>query len=117
MSIFVLVDSIDKKAHVIINMDDIQEVAPFSSGGCLIQFRDGRLMKVKDSFDMFKQFVMQTVTTEQITDRIASIKAAAGVLEKEIPPETVQPKRGRPAKDPNALNIPKFDGFVPTDNE
>ena len=76
---FVEVDSVDKNCPVIINLDQVIEITPLSAGGCLISFTyDGdmgtRDIKVKNSYDQFKQFAMQTVTGEEIQARIDQIK-------------------------------------------
>jgi hypothetical protein len=48
------------------------EIAPLRTGGCEIAFPDQasvggkRTMKVTDSYSMFKQFAMQTVSAEDI---------------------------------------------------
>ena len=79
MSLFVEVNSVEKGCPVIINLDQVIEIAPLSAGGCLINFTyDGdmgpRSMKVKNSYDQFKQFAMQTVTGEEIEARVAKLK-------------------------------------------
>jgi hypothetical protein len=85
MSLFVEVDSIEKDTKVVINLDHIVEIAPLREGGTALFFNDGaavngiRSMKVKDSYNMFKQFAMQTVSSDMIADRIAKINLAAGV--------------------------------------
>ena len=81
MSLFVEVLSVDKNCKVIINMEQVIEITPLTKGGCEIVFTyDGdmgvRRMTVADSYDQFKQFAMQTVTGEQIQDRINAIKRA-----------------------------------------
>ena len=115
MSLFVEVDSVEKVAKVIINLDSVVEIAPLAAGGCLIYFADSaavngvRAMKVKDSYDMFKQFAMTTISTDDITKRIEAINKAAGVTK---PEETA-----KPAKKPAAIKIPKFDGTVEKTDE
>ena len=79
MSMFVEVNSVDKNCPVIINLDQVIEIAPLAAGGCQIYFSyDGdmgtREMKVSNSYDQFKQFAMQTVTGEEIQARIDNIK-------------------------------------------
>jgi hypothetical protein len=82
MSLFVEVDSVDKGCKVIINLEEVVEIAPLVSGGCAIFFTDGAGMnsrssfKVKNSYDEFKQFVMQTVSAEDITKRFPTKKKA-----------------------------------------
>lgn len=75
MSIFVEVNEVGaKNCKVIINLDHVLEIAPLTSGGCLIymaaQEAGGtRVMNVSDDYTSFKQFVMQTVTAESISKR------------------------------------------------
>jgi len=81
MSLFVEVDSIDKGCKVIINLDEVLEIAPLAAGGCVLFFADqsspgGKTSyKVKDSYDQFKQFAMQTVSAEDIAARFPSKKS------------------------------------------
>jgi hypothetical protein len=87
MSLFVEVNSIDKQCKVIINLDEVVEIAPLVEGGCAIFFADGAGMnsksaiKVSDEYDMFKQFVLQTVSTEDIQKKVKSLKAQAPAYE------------------------------------
>jgi len=79
MSLFVEVNSIEKKCPVIINLDTIAEIAPLAAGGCALFFADSAgsgsksSMLVSDNYTMFKQFAMQTVSGEMIADRIQKI--------------------------------------------
>ena len=101
MSTFVEVFSVEKNCTVIINLDSILEIAPLSAGGCQIYFPDAAAvggkssMKVRDSYSMFKQFALQTVTPEDIAKNIARMSN----IEKESYPQTNLPpepeKRGR----------------------
>ena len=81
MSLFVEIDSIDKGCKVIINLDEVLEIAPLAAGGCVLFFADqsspgGKTSyKVKDSYDQFKQFAMQTVSAEDIAARFPSKKS------------------------------------------
>jgi len=82
MSMFVEVNSIDKGCPVIINLDQVIEIAPLAAGGCQIYFSyDGdmgtREMRVSDSYTQFKQFAMQTVSAEDIQARVDKIKKLA----------------------------------------
>jgi len=82
MSMFVEVDSVEKNCPVIINLDQVIEIAPLAAGGCLVNFTyDGdmgvRSMKVKNTYEQFKQFAMQTVTAEDIQSRVEQIKKLA----------------------------------------
>ena len=75
MSLFVEVDSVEKNCQVIINLDHIVEIAPLKEGGCALFMSDGAgmnsksAMRVEESYTMFKQFAMQTVTAEDIEKR------------------------------------------------
>jgi len=81
MSLFVEVNSIDKQCKVIINLDEVVEIAPLVEGGCAIFFADGAGMnsktaiKVSDDYQLFKQFVMQTVTAEDIGKKVKALKS------------------------------------------
>jgi hypothetical protein len=75
MSLFVEVNSVEKGCTVIINLDHIVEIAPLREGGCALFMNDGAgmnsktSMRVSDSYNLFKQFAMQTVTSEDIEKR------------------------------------------------
>jgi hypothetical protein len=75
---FVEVNSFDKGCPVIVNMDMIVEIAPLVDGGCILFMNDGAGMnsrqgiRVTDNYDQFKQFVLQTVTAEDIERRFLS---------------------------------------------
>jgi hypothetical protein len=108
MGMFIEVDSVEKNCPVIINLDQVLEIAPLVSGGCALFFSDGAgmnsksAMKVKNDYSQFKQFAMQTVSSEDIAKRIETINKAAGIE--------------KPAKPKPQVKIPKFDGTV-TDEE
>jgi hypothetical protein len=78
MALFVEVNSLDKNCKVIINLDDVVEIAPLSAGGCALFFADGPTGKstyrVSDSYELFKQFAMETVSADDIAKRVKSIK-------------------------------------------
>lgn len=75
MSLFVEVNSLDKNCKVIVNLDMVVEIAPLSSGGCVLFVADSAATggksptKVSDSYDLFKQFAMQTVSADDIAAR------------------------------------------------
>lgn len=85
MGLFVEVESVEKSCKVIINIDSVHEIAPLSQGGCALFLSDGRIYKVKDSYELFKQFAMQTVTAEDIAARVKSLKKTADKLDLDIP--------------------------------
>jgi len=77
MSTFVEVNSVEKGCPVIINLDQVVEIAPLSAGGCALFCNDGTGkydIKVTDSYDLFRQFAMQTVSSEDIQNKIKSLK-------------------------------------------
>ena len=82
MALFVEVNSVDKGCKVILNMDEVMEVAPMSTGGCHLFLSDGRIYKVKDSYPLFQQFAMQTVSSDDIAAKVKSLKKQTGL---EIP--------------------------------
>lgn len=96
MSILVEVESTEKNCLVIINLEHIIEIAPLVAGGCELRLMDNRIMKVKDDYTQFKQFVMQTVTSEMISERI-------GVIQ-----ESAKPKSGKKSSSTDDLVIPVF---------
>ena len=75
MSIFVEVNSVrPKNCKLIINLDSVIEIAPLMAGGCIIFFNaqeagTTRTITVSDDYSAFKQFVMQTVTAEDIAKK------------------------------------------------
>lgn len=79
MALFVEVNSTDKGCKVILNMDEVAEVAPMQSGGCHLFLTDGRIFKVTDSYAMFQQFAMQTVTADDVAAKVKSLKKQAGI--------------------------------------
>jgi hypothetical protein len=86
MALFVEVTSIDKDCKVILNLDHIIEIAPLVSGGCAIFMADGAgmnsktSMKVKEDYELFKQFAMQTVTADDIAKRFPKKEKVASVV-------------------------------------
>ena len=97
MAMFVEVNDVEKGCQVIINLDMIVEIAPLKNGHCHVFFSDAasvggkRSMEVKDSYSQFKQFAMQTVSSDMIADRISSIQKAYAPVEVKRGP-------GRPPK-------------------
>jgi hypothetical protein len=99
MSLFVEVDSIEKNCPVIINLDHLVEIAPLISGGCELSMihtagmNVKSVMRVKNSYDEFKQFAMQPVSSDDIARRFPKVP--------ESPPLKTNKKTGE-------LEIPKF---------
>lgn len=87
MALFVEVNSTDKGCKVILNMDEVMEIAPMASGGCHLFLTDGRIYKVTDSYTLFQQFAMQTVSSDDIAARVKSLKKQAGkpAIDMDIP--------------------------------
>lgn len=85
MALFVEVNSSDKGCKVILNMDEVAEIAPMQSGGCHLFLTDGRIYKVNDSYTLFQQFAMQTVTSEDVAAKVKSLKKQAAAIEMDIP--------------------------------
>lgn len=90
MSLFVEVTSVEKNCSVIINLEHVIEIAPLTDGGCVLFMADGagmnskNAMRVKDNYDLFRQFAMQTVTAEDIEKRFPKkAKAASNVKPQE----------------------------------
>jgi hypothetical protein len=100
MALFVEVESVDKNCTVIINLDQIVEIAPLAAGGCALFMSDSggvgakASLLVKNSYDEFKQFAMQTVSAEDIAKRFPK--------KKEEPKIVVEPS-GRKNKDGFAI--------------
>ena len=107
MSLFIEVDDVEKGCQVIINLDEVMEIAPkvrregtrLVDDGCDIFFPDAasvggkRAMKVANSYSLFKQLVMQMVSADDIAKTHERIAKGAGKKEPAPVPE---------------LNIPKF---------
>ena len=74
MALFVEVDSVEKGCKVILNLDTVSEIAPFSMGGCHLFLNDGRIYKVKDSYELFQQFAMQQVSADDIAKKFPKTK-------------------------------------------
>jgi hypothetical protein len=102
MSLFIEVNSVEKRCPVIINLDHIVEIAPLAAGGCDLFMVDAagmnskNAMKVTDSYDLFKQFAMQTVSAADIAARFP--KAT-------LPAETTAKGKKPPAQE---YDIPKL---------
>ena len=73
MAMFVEVNSTDKGCKVILNVDEVMEIAPMQTGGCHLFLTDGRIYKVSDSYTLFQQFAMQTVSSEDIAKQVKDL--------------------------------------------
>ena len=78
MSLFVEVFSVEKQCKVIVNLDSVIEIAPLAIGGCAIFFADGTggkvSMRVQDDYNLFKQFVLETVKPADIEKKFGKTK-------------------------------------------
>jgi hypothetical protein len=77
------VKSREKNCDVIINLDHVMEIAPLAAGGSAIRMAyDGdvtakagfREIHVDNDFKEFQQFVLQTVTSEEVSKKVAELK-------------------------------------------
>jgi hypothetical protein len=83
MALFVEVTSVEKNCPIIVNLDHIVEIAPLTAGGCMLYWDNDSGManarpsvQVKEGFDQFKQFAMQTVTADDIARRFPKVSAS-----------------------------------------
>lgn len=80
MATFVEVNSIaPKNCKLIVNLDNIIEIAPLVAGGCVLYFSaqeagGPRTMTVSDNYTQFMQFAMTTVTADDIAKRFPKVK-------------------------------------------
>ena len=80
MSMFVEVNSVEKGCPVILNLEHVIEIAPWKEGGCAIFIADSTVtggktqVLVTDTYDLFKQFALQTVSAEDVAKKIAKLK-------------------------------------------
>ena len=76
MSTFVEVVSADKDCQIIINLDHVSEIIPLAMGGCIVTLNYGGAkteLKVKDDYGQFRQFAMQTVSSEDIERHVKKL--------------------------------------------
>jgi hypothetical protein len=111
MSLFIEVNSIEKGCPVMINLDEVLEIAPLMEGGCALFFADAaavngkNAMKVSDSYALFKQLAMQMVTPEDISKRFPKAKPE----KLEVVQPVVQPTKVFKGKgDLDGFDIPKL---------
>jgi hypothetical protein len=83
MSLFIEVQSIEKQCKVIVNLEQVIEIAPLYEGGCHLFFSDAAAvggktaMKVEDSYAHFQQLAMQMVSSEDIAKKVKALKSVA----------------------------------------
>ena len=91
MGLFVEVHSVEKDCDVIINLDEVVEIAPLAAGGCALFFADSasvggsKTYKVKDSYEQFRQFAIQPVSAEDIAKRFPPKSKVNKPVELDIP--------------------------------
>ena len=76
MSTFVEVVSADKDCQMIVNLDHVSEIIPLAMGGCIVTLNYGGAkteLKVKDDYGQFRQFAMQTVSSEDIERHVKQL--------------------------------------------
>lgn len=88
------VKSREKQCDVIINLDHVMEIAPLADGGSEIRFvYDGdvtakagnRSIRVDNNYKEFQQFVLQTVTEENVSKKVKELKKMAASLGEKEP--------------------------------
>ena len=113
MSMFVEVNSIEKRCPVIINMDHIVEIAPLREGGCALFMMDGAgvnsktSLKVSDSYEQFKQFAITPVSAEDIARRFPKPTDAPKGEPREFV-QKVEKESNKKTKVDAPLEIPKL---------
>jgi hypothetical protein len=102
---FIEVNSLTpKNCKIIINIENVIEIAPLVAGGCVLYFStlesgSPRTITVKDDYSMFSQFVLQTVKAEDIARKFPKVNKKEDTnIKSEL--SSVQ------------LNIPSFGGSV-----
>jgi hypothetical protein len=73
MALFVEVKSLEKNCPVIINLDEVMEIAPLVGGGCALFTVSNGIIKVGDGYEQFKQFAMQTISSDDVAKRVAKL--------------------------------------------
>ena len=83
MSTFVEVVSADKDCQMIVNLDHVSEIIPLAMGGCIVTLNYGGAkteLKVKDDYGQFRQFAMQTVSSEDIERHVKKLIGDTSLL-------------------------------------
>ena len=101
MAMFIECDSVERGCKVIINLESVLEIVPLREGGSVLFITDATVvggkapMKVKDSYAMFKQFALETVSPDDIAARIRNLpKVAVEEYPRTIPTPDIEVKRG-----------------------
>jgi hypothetical protein len=80
------VTSTEKDCKVLLNMDLVIEIAPLKNGGTAIFYSDNAAVngktaiQVKESYDMFKQFAVHTVSSDDIARKLAALNPSASIV-------------------------------------
>ncbi len=80
---FVEVDSVQPKyCKLIVNLENVVEIAPLVQGGCVLFFNAieagvAKTITVSNDYNTFKQFVLQTVTSESIEKRFPTKRGSS----------------------------------------
>jgi len=113
MSLFIEVQSVEKNCPVLINLDEVVEIAPLARGGCDLFFSDSAAvggktaMKVKDSYNLFKQLAMQMVSPEDIAKKISNLTPKIEEKASPVAPKAT-PKSKTLMTTTDDLHIPKL---------
>ena len=76
----IVINGRNEDFKILINMDLVSQIKPLKIGGCQLFFQEsGDVAKnntiiVKEDYDMFKQFAMQTVSSDDIAKKVKSLK-------------------------------------------
>ncbi len=82
---FIEVDSVQpKNCKLIVNLENVVEIAPLVQGGCVLFFNAleagvAKTITVSNDYNTFKQFVLQTVTSESIEKRFPTKRGSSSV--------------------------------------
>jgi hypothetical protein len=107
MSLFIEVSSLEKNCPVLVNLDDVTEIAPLAAGGCALFTGKNGIIRVSDSYEQFKQFALQTISSADVAKTVARLPQ----VEKEPAPVSdilppTKTSKGKGVVDD--LKIPKF---------
>ena len=72
--IFVEVKDSVKNTNIMLNMENVISITPFSAGGCVLTLSTGELLKVTDNYSAFTSFIVQKVTGEAVATKVAILK-------------------------------------------
>lgn len=107
MALFIEVNSLEKSCPVLVNLEDVTEIAPLAAGGCALFTGKNGIIRVSDSYDQFKQFAMTPVSVEDVAKRVAQLPK----VDKEVAPvsDIIPPTKTSKGKGVvDDLKIPKL---------